>query len=342
MRRCPVDGIDAVFAKINKTSTLYLPTDTNGGAAYTKWQSGAVLSKALNTVKSVKELFFPQTEELVRFRTAGKNIHIEEGDRSNEAFTVFGVRACDVKSLDILDRVFTEEPADSYYTARRENGVIIALACTHPSENCFCNTFGIAPEAPGGDISAWKTATHYYFEANTEKGRRLMAELETLTQECDSEAVEERKREIAELMRRLPLKNLGTEGFGGGQTARLFDSPAWEELSATCLGCGSCTMVCPTCQCYDIKDFNTGNGVIRYRCWDSCMYSEFTQMAHGNNRPTQKERFRQRFMHKLVYYPENNNGIFGCVGCGRCLSACPINMSIVKVMSKLGGKTDAE
>ena len=110
-----------------------------------------------------------------------------------------------------------------------------------------------------------------------------------------------------------------------------------DEFSQTCLGCGTCTFVCPTCQCYDIKDFNTGNGVIRYRCWDSCMYSEFTRMAHGNNRLTQKERFRQRFMHKLVYFPENNDGLFSCVGCGRCLAKCPISMNIVKVMKKIGG-----
>ena len=125
--------------------------------------------------------------------------------------------------------------------------------------------------------------------------------------------------------------------FGGGKTGEYFNDPAWKELSASCLGCGTCTFVCPTCQCYDIKDFNTGRGVIRYRCWDSCMYSEFTRMAHGNNRNSQLERFRQRFMHKLVYYPENNEGIFGCVGCGRCLARCPISMNIVKVMKKIGG-----
>ena len=89
------------------------------------------------------------------------------------------------------------------------------------------------------------------------------------------------------------------------------------------------------CQCYDVKDFNTGHGVQRFRCWDSCMYSDFTMMAHGTNRPTQKERFRQRFMHKLVYFPSNNDGIYGCVGCGRCLAKCPISMNIVKVAKTL-------
>ena len=83
----------------------------------------------------------------------------------------------------------------------------------------------------------------------------------------------------------------------------LFNSDKWAGLSEACLGCGTCTFVCPTCQCYDIRDFDTGHGVQRFRCWDSCMYSDFTKMAGGQPRPTQLERFRQRFMHKLVYYP---------------------------------------
>ena len=115
----------------------------------------------------------------------------------------------------------------------------------------------------------------------------------------------------------------------------------WEELYKPCLACGTCTFVCPTCQCYDIKDYDTGHGVHRYRCWDSCMYSDFTMMAHGNNRTSQMQRFRQRFMHKLVYYPANNDGMFSCVGCGRCVEKCPESLNIVKVIKafeKQGGE----
>ena len=173
---------------------------------------------------------------------------------------------------------------------------------------------------PAGDVSAWKTDDSLYLTANTEKGKALLESLSSLLTESSEEAVSAEKEKIAKIMDKLPLTNLSTDAFGGGKTMELFESPAWDELSSSCLGCGTCTFVCPTCQCYDIKDFNTGNGVIRYRCWDSCMYSEFTKMAHGNNRLTQKERFRQRFMHKLVYYPENNDGLFSCVGCGRCLA----------------------
>ena len=111
-----------------------------------------------------------------------------------------------------------------------------------------------------------------------------------------------------------------------------FDNEKWAELSQTCLGCGTCTFVCPTCQCYDIREFDTGHGIKRFRCWDSCMYSDFTMMAHGNNRNSQMQRFRQRFMHKLVYYPANNDGMYSCTGCGRCVEKCPSSLNIVKVI----------
>ena len=338
MFKISLDKINSLFAKISESAKLYLPVDNaDGSASYSEWSEGVEWSNALNTNKSPKDFFFPQTEDLMKFKTEGKNIEIIDVREEIEDFVVFGVRACDAKSFEILDRVFLTEPRDSFYAMKREKGVIVTLACTKPAETCFCNSFGIDAANPAGDVSAWKTSDALYIEANTEKGEKLVNSLGDILEDASSEAVEEQKAKTKKIMDKLPLKELPKEAFGGGKTQELFDNPAWDELSATCLGCGTCTFVCPTCQCYDIKDFNTGNGVIRYRCWDSCMYSEFTRMAHGNNRNSQKERFRQRFMHKLVYFPENNEGIFGCVGCGRCLAKCPISMNIAKVMKKIGG-----
>lgn len=338
MRKCSLDKLNLLFAEIAKQSELYLPVDgSDGGAAYKKWEEGTVYSNALNTVRSPKDFFFPQTENLMGFRTQGKTIEVIDTREDTGKFVIFGVRACDVRSFDILDRVFLSEPVDSYYASKRQSGVIISMACTKPSETCFCKTFGIDPAAPQGDISAWKTDSDIFFKSNTDKGEALLESLGGLLEDCDSAEVDAQKEKISRIMDKLPLKDLTTEGFGGGKTSEIFDSPKWAELSESCLGCGTCTFVCPTCQCYDIKDFNTGNSVIRFRCWDSCMYSDFTKMAHGNNRNSQTERFRQRFMHKLVYYPENNEGIFSCVGCGRCLAKCPISMNIVKVMKEIGG-----
>ena len=338
MLKCSLDKIQSLFAKIAENAKLYLPIDNaDGTASFGEWIEGVAWSDALNTNKSPKDFFFPQTEDLMRFKTEGKNIEIIDVRRESEDFVVFGVRACDVKSFDVLDRVFLTEPQDSFYAMKREHGTIVSVACTRPSETCFCQTFGINAAEPAGDVSVWKDADALYLQPNTKKGNALVESLGDILEECSDEAVNTQKEKISKVMDKLPLKNLSTDAFGAGKTQELFNNPAWDELSSACLGCGTCTFVCPTCQCYDIKDFNTGNGVIRYRCWDSCMYSEFTKMAHGNNRLTQKERFRQRFMHKLVYYPENNDGLFSCVGCGRCLAKCPISMNIVKVMKKIGG-----
>ena len=338
MRKISLDKIDELFAIIASEQSVYLPVDTKTGAKFEKWEAGKKLSDALNTVRSAKDFFFPQTENLMDFKVEGKSIEIIDTRSESENFVIFGARACDVKSFEILDKVFLAEPVDSYYKNRRSHATIVSIACTKPIETCFCQTFGIDAAAPEGDIVCHKTEDALYLDAKTEKGEKLLESLNTLTEATDNAAVEEQQKLIHERMSKLPLANLKADAFGSGKTSEFFDAPEWKELSETCLGCGTCTFVCPTCQCYDIKDFNTGHGVKRFRCWDSCMYSEFTKMSAGQPRLTQLERFRQRFMHKLVYYPTNNNGLFSCVGCGRCLAKCPIQMNIVKVMKKLGGE----
>lgn len=335
MLKIKLSELSVLFEALSEKAKLYIPADTKGGARFLPYESGMTLTQELNTVRSPKDLFFPQTENLMDFKVQGKKIEIIDTRKECDDFIIFGVRACDVRSFDVLDRVFLSEPVDTYYKNRREHGVIVSLACNRPEETCFCSTFGIDCANPEGDVASYICGDEMYFEPLTEKGTAIVSGISCLT-EGKEEPVWECKRNIYEIKAKLPLSDLSTEKFGGNMM-EYFNSDKWDELSESCLGCGTCTFVCPTCQCYDIKDFDTGNGIKRFRCWDSCMYSEFTKMAHGNNRLTQKERFRQRFMHKLVYYPMNNDGMFSCVGCGRCLSKCPISMNIVKVMKKIGG-----
>ena len=337
MRKIALNQLDALLAAIAAQQKLYVPIDTAAGAQFAPWSDGCKVSDALNTVRSPKDFFFPQTETLMKFRMEGKSIEIIDTRTESEPFVVFGVRACDAQAFDVLDRVFLADPVDTYYQNRRTHGVIVTMACTRPHETCFCGTFGIDPAAPAGDVACWKTADALYLDAKTDKGAALLDSVAALTEPADDAAVTAQQTEIRARMQRLPLANLRADAFGAGKTEAFFNDPAWAALSESCLGCGTCTFVCPTCQCYDIKDFNTGHGVQRFRCWDSCMYSEFTKMSAGQPRLTQVERFRQRFMHKLVYYPTNNDGLFSCVGCGRCMNRCPIQMNIVKVMKKLGG-----
>ena len=336
MKKLPLLKIDELFKALSAGQKLYIPADDAAGQAkFTVWQEGLALSQKLNTVRSAKDLFFPQVENLVGFKVTGKQIELIESRDPAEPFVLFGVRTCDARSFDILDKVFLAEPADTYYKARRENGVVVTMACTRPAETCFCTVFGIDPTEPAGDVSCWMDGESLYWQANTEKGEKLTAGLSMLEDSGD-EAVKAQQARTKEILNKLPLKDLNLKGFDGEHMMELFQSPKWASLSESCLGCGTCTFVCPTCQCYDIEEFNTGSEVKRFRCWDSCMYSDFTKMSAGQPRPTQLERFRQRFMHKLVYFPTNNDGTYGCVGCGRCLQKCPISMNIAKVIKTLG------
>jgi ferredoxin len=337
MYRIPATSLDALLAAIAEQAKLYLPVDNGDQANYTEWSEGVKFSNRLNTLRSAKDFFFPQTQNLMDFKINGKFIEVIDNRKESEDFVLFGVRACDAASFDILDKVFLAEPVDTYYKTRREHSIIMTLACNKPEETCFCAAFGIDVTNPGGDISCWMANNFLYLDPKTEKGSTLINKLGAIVESCDNSGADEVKTEIKNILNVLPLADLKPADLTDKQL-ETFKSEKWAALSQACLGCGSCTFVCPTCQCYDIKDFDTGCGIKRIRTWDSCMYSDFTKMAHGNPRLTQLERFRQRFMHKLVYFPQNNEGVYGCVGCGRCLRQCPISMNIVKVMKTLGGE----
>lgn len=327
------NDLAALFARISENNDLYLPVKSAGKTNFAAWDENAEVDlDTLKTVKSPKDAFFPQSENLYSCNRQEGKIKVVPEQLRQEPFVLFGIRACDVRAIDVLDRVFLSEPVDSYYAARRAQGIIVSYACHAPETSCFCKVFGIDAAAPAGDVVTWMAGGDLYWDAKTEKGEALTAQVRDLLSDGDAAAVEAEQTAIRAIIEKLPNSNLSLDGWGAEAAKTRFDSPVWEQLYKPCLACGTCTFVCPTCQCYDIKDYDTGNGVQRFRCWDSCMYSDFTMMAHGNNRTSQMQRFRQRFLHKLAYYPANNDGLFSCVGCGRCVDKCPSHLNIVKVI----------
>ncbi|MBE7039947.1 MAG: 4Fe-4S ferredoxin [Ruminococcaceae bacterium] len=343
MLRIAKDNLTALFREIAKSQSLFLPVKNAGQTNYGIWTEDKEADlDTLKTVKSAKDIFFPQSETLYTCFKDGKKIEIKPQELEKEKFVVFGMRACDIEGIKVLDKVFLSDPVDSFYKARRDHATIVALSCSEPEESCFCSAFGIDCAEPIADVRITLVGDSYIWEALSQKGEELTQSLKTvLIDDADEKALKEEKEKIRNIVEMLPLSDLSLDGFSGDSVSEKFDSPIWEELYKPCLACGTCTFVCPTCQCYDIKDYTTNKGVERYRCWDSCMYSDFTMMAHGNNRTSQMQRYRQRFMHKLCYFPANNDGMYSCVGCGRCVEKCPQGLNIVKVIkafNKQGGE----
>ena len=337
MYKISKDKLSSLFAAISERTPLYMPIMKNGQSDFRLWNDGDEYCESeLKTAKSAKDLFFPQSENIISFKRQDGRFSVETNEKFDR-FVLFGVRGCDLKGIEVLDKVFLAQPVDEFYAAKRESGVIITMACSKPEETCFCHTFGIDASNPGGDVTTWYDENELYWQANTDKGSELTKELSGVLTECGDGENEKIKSDISAKLESLPLHDLGLDGWGESAVKERFESDIWKKLSESCLGCGACTFVCPTCQCYDIRDYDTGHGVKRYRCWDSCMYNDFTMMAHGTPRPTQMQRFRQRFMHKLAYFPDNNDGEFSCVGCGRCIKKCPSKLNIVKVIRAFGG-----
>ena len=353
MYKISLKDLDTLFREIAGNNELILPVKKAGQINFGAYEEGVETDLINKSVKSPKDAFFPQFETLYNVKKTitpadeladgeeaantkiRTKLSIEMEGLKDKDFVIFGMRACDVKGVEVLDNVFLSDPVDSFYKARRDHGIIVALACKEPEESCCCTVFGVDPADPTkakADVATWIVGEDLYWKAVTEKGEKLTESVKSALTDADEAAVESEKANITSIMDKLPNTKLSLEGWGAGKTDEKFNSELWGKIYNPCLGCGTCTFVCPTCQCYDIKDYNTKDGIQRYRCWDSCMYSDFTLMAGGQNRTSQLQRFRQRFMHKLVYYPDRYDGMFSCVGCGRCVDKCPQSLNIVKVI----------
>lgn len=323
------------LGRIARQYELIGPTEDDDIIRFVPVESGAELTLEFsNSLIPPKSLFFPQIESLFSFRKREQDIQLQATKPLDRDRVLFGIRNCDVKSLSLLDRVFGGDLEDTYYLERRARTALIALACPAPPRaSCFCTSFAIDPLSPeGSDILLTDAGDVYLVDVSTEKGERLVALANELfaaltnaeAQELQPPPAEMRKLDTAQLRDRIEL---------------LWDDEYWQRVSLPCLGCGVCTYVCPTCHCFDVVDVGSTSKGERYRCWDSCMYTDFTLMSSGvNPRPTKRERIRNRFFHKFSSFPARYGTGYACVGCGRCMVHCPGGMEISEVIKGILAK----
>lgn len=295
--------------------------------------SNGVILEYSNSVKSPKKFVIPQFETLISYNTNEDTTNVKEHLDEQKQFILFGARPCDARSFLFLDKVFSDEKnRDVYYKNRRDVVLIISLGCTQPQETCFCTTTGGGPfSSEGSDLLLVDIGDDYIIQVITDKGAELVKKLGLKNAQKDELAEMDRviKKSEAKIEPDLELNNLKDK------LDNSFDGSDWETLTEKCLSCGVCTYLCPTCHCFDIVDEEKNRKGERIRIWDSCQFPHFTMQASGfNPRPTYKERYRQRVMHKFSYCIDNYD-MAGCVGCGRCISECPVNLDIRQVLTSL-------
>ncbi|MFH1383157.1 MAG: 4Fe-4S dicluster domain-containing protein [Chloroflexota bacterium] len=312
----------AWLGQLAKTHRLIAPLQVNGLTLFSVTNNVEdIILDFANTTLSPKEWFFPATETLFTMEN-GDNAALV-GTEVKEKSIIFGIRPCDALGLAVLDKPFLDTPADVNYRQHREATVLIGLACTKASPECFCTSLGTAPDdASHVDILLTPAGDSYSVKTTTEKGKALLALVkgakdEPVTVAAPPLPTRVSTKAISETMR------------------RVFESPYWNRLADRCLHCNLCSYVCPVCYCFDIRDDTVHGKIERLRTWESCQSAGFTRIAGGYDpRPTKGARLRQRFYHKLLYMPENF-AVTGCTGCGRCVKHCPVNIDIREVITEV-------
>ncbi len=287
---------------------------------------------------SPKAMVFPQSERMFVFKAErGKedSFILKEVGEEGSASLAFGIRPCDARAFLILDKVFLVQGAmeDPYYKRKRQRMLLVGLGCNWPCSTCFCHWTGGRPFSREGlDLLMTDLGDRFLMEAVSEGGKGL---LETWDLGQASPKDLEEGRELAQKALQMMGPGLDPSPIRKKPLLGVFGDAYWERVHEPCIKCGTCTFLCPTCSCFDIQDEVRGPCGLRGRNWDSCMFPLTTLHASGHNpRPTGKERFRQRFMHKLRYFQDDFDTIM-CVGCGRCVQYCPVNIDIREIIREL-------
>ncbi len=291
---------------------------------------GESLFSHTNGPDSPKRFLHPPVLELLRVKPdITQEVSLPQG-----GYALFGIRACDVRAVGILEEVFLRGSfPDAHLRSASAGKLIVGVNCTQPSAVCFCGDMGTGPEiTAGADLTVTEIGERVLLRAFTDRGREILSRLRG-REPSPSELEEERR-----LLRRAEGKVSGwlsTEGLAEKLLTRLED-PRWEEIARVCLACGSCTMVCPTCFCYEVVDEISPDGgeSVRLRRWDVCFRVGFSALHSRPLRPSTAHRYRQWLMHKFSYWVGQFGG-FGCVGCGRCVVWCPVGIDIREEVRRL-------
>ena len=287
---------------------------------------------------SWKQFLHPPVLRLLQVESVDGNLAFTRGEPAAPARAFIGVRACEVQAMAIQDRVFLDgEYSDPDYRSRREGAFVVAVNCGQAGGTCFCASMGSGPKVTGGfDLSLTEIVGpdghRFVVEVGSERGAELMREI-------PHRDAEEAELETAERVVRRAAEQMGRQMETAGIKELLYrnrDNPRWEEVASRCLSCANCTMVCPTCFCTTVEDATDLDGARaeRWRKWESCFTLDFSYIHGGSVRTSAAARYRQWLTHKLATWIDQF-GSSGCVGCGRCITWCPVGIDLTEEVAAI-------
>jgi ferredoxin len=292
----------------------------------------------------IKRYLFPPTQRLMQFHVRNDRFELEAGPPQVPKLALLGVRPCELAAVKVQDRVFAyDDPAtfrcesEPWYTQAREEFLYIAVNCTRPGGTCFCASWDTGPEARSGfDLALTELRDGFVVAVGSERGRDLLRDL-PLREPTPAEL------ELAELKMTRAREHMGRQLDTAGVKKLLdenIEHPEWDKVAERCLACGNCTMVCPTCFCSTVTDATdlTDGRVTRTRAWESCFNLQFSYMAGGPGRNTIRGRYRHWLRHKLCTWWDQFD-TSGCVGCGRCITWCPVGIDLTEEVQRIARST---
>ena len=292
--------------------------------------------------QSMKPVLFPANELIWKGkRDDSGSFTVERDTKPDDApYALLGVRGCDIAAILIQDQVFTSRGfVDAHYQERRKESFIVGATCGTPSGTCFCASVKTGPKAKEGydlNLTEVVESTNHTFvvEVGSDRGKDVMDAV-------DAAVATAAQQKAADKIVAEAAKNMGRELDTDGLKYLMYantESPHWDDVASRCLACTNCTLVCPTCFCTSVEDVSslTGEEAERHRVWDSCFSEEFSYIHGGSVRESVRSRYRQWITHKLAAW-EDQFGMTGCVGCGRCVTWCPAGIDITAEAAALRG-----
>lgn len=323
------EDLKAWLNSLIKEYSVFAPVSADGALLFKRIDNASQVAYVPgNATLGPKECLFPLSHTLLTAESAEGEMKIVPSPLDRD-IVVFGLRPCDAQGFAVFDRPMLQNPADGYYKERRQRTTLVGIACNTAPPGCFCtSTAGGPHDKTHLDVMLTEIPDGFITDAITDKGKKLI-QVARLTESAakpppppDMPVVPTAR--IAETMR------------------RVYKDQYWSRLADRCIHCNVCSYVCPTCYCFDIRDYEQEGKIQRVRSWESCEAPGFTKLAGGHDpRADKGAKLRQRFAHKLLYFPQEFDGMLACTGCGRCVRQCPVNIDIREVISdvqKIGDK----